>query len=57
MDSANFYCVGEQDVRLVTQKISASQLAYHSFYYRFCVSYCNFFNIRSIEEMFTFLAS
>ena len=57
MDSADFYCVGGQDARLVTQKISASQLAYHSFYHRFCVSYCNFLNIRSIKEMFAFLDS
>ena len=57
MDSADFYYVDGQDVRLVTQKISASQLAYYSFYHRFCFSYCNFFNIHSIEEIFTFLDS
>ena len=57
MDSTDFYYVDGQDVRLVIQKISASQLAYHSFYHRLCVSYCNFFNNHSIEEMFAFLDS
>ena len=55
MNPADFYYVGGQDVRLVTQKISVSQLAHYSFYHRLCVSHCNFFNNRFIEEIFAFL--
>ena len=54
MDSADFYYVSRQDVRLVTQKILASQLAYHSFYHRLYVSYCNFFNNRFIKKYLHF---